>query len=90
MEVINHPFFNRRTFDFDVALLKLQTLVNVNDRNMQEIVMPHQGEPLPVGTPVLVSGWGETRSADETSTILRAVVLEVSNQYECSDKYQGE
>jgi Trypsin len=50
--------------------------------------MPYQGEPIPETTPVLVSGWGETRNEAETSTILRAVILEVSNQQQCSEKYK--
>jgi Trypsin len=57
--IINHPFFNRITFDYDVAVLKLKTPIQIDDLFKQEIEMPYQGEILPETTAVLVSGWGE-------------------------------
>lgn len=53
-----HPNFNSLTYDYDVALLQLQTSIRINDITKQEITLPVYGEALPEKTPVLVSGWG--------------------------------
>lgn len=54
-----HPYFNKVTYDYDIAVLQLTVDIKIDDRTTQEIVMADYGEILPEGTPVLVSGWGE-------------------------------
>lgn len=107
--VKSHPWYNPVTFDFDVALLLLETPIKIDDVTKQEISLPFLGEYLPERTPVLVSGWGklssdvitsslynkliiyqgETRNENEVNTALRAVIINVSNQYQCHRKYIG-
>lgn len=50
--VKNHPNFNRVTYDFDVALLLLQTSIKIDDITTQEIQMASTGERLPLQTAV--------------------------------------
>lgn len=54
-----HPRYNPITYDYDVALLQLNTSIRIDDYTKQEITLPFFGERLPERTPVLVSGWGE-------------------------------
>lgn len=70
-----------------MALLELEIPILINDVTKQEISLPAQGEAIPENTPVLVSGWGETRNVSETNSILRAVILRISNQRACHLKY---
>jgi hypothetical protein len=37
----------------------VKKLIQIDDKTKQEITMAFSNEPLPVSTPVLVSGWGE-------------------------------
>jgi secreted trypsin-like serine protease len=57
-EIINHPWFNPDTYDYDCAILKLATSIKIDDRTKQEITLPYLFEALPEKTAVLVSGWG--------------------------------
>lgn len=84
-----HPRFNRISFDFDVSLLQLNRSITINDDTTQEISLPRAGEGIPEKTAVLVSGFGDTRSALEDNRFLRAVILGVSNQRQCHLKYLG-
>jgi hypothetical protein len=52
MTIKNHPYFNRITYDYDVALLKLKTRITIDDLTKQEITMANYGEALPEQTPV--------------------------------------
>lgn len=51
----NHPYFNLLTYDFDVALLQLETKIKINDITTQQITLPYYGEYLPERTPVKLS-----------------------------------
>ena len=52
MTVKIHPWHNRVTFDFDVALLKLKKNIVIDDYKKQEITLANYGEILPLKTPV--------------------------------------
>lgn len=38
--VKTHPYFNLITFDYDVALLELETPIKIDDDTKQEITLP--------------------------------------------------
>ena len=52
MTVKIHPWHNRITFDYDVALLRLKTKIIIDDYRKQEITLANYGEILPLKTPV--------------------------------------
>lgn len=56
--VYSHPFFNSETFDFDVALLLLNSTITIDGITKQIIKLPYFSQPVFEGTPVVVSGWG--------------------------------
>ena len=86
-EIRSHPNFNSRTFDFDAAILILSRNIKFDRWSKQEIVLPRMNEPLPERTEVLVTGWGETQDPADSTSVLRAVILDVTNQRECHSKY---
>lgn len=52
MTVKIHPWHNRVTYDYDVALLKLKKNIVIDDFKKQEITLANYGEILPLKTPV--------------------------------------
>lgn len=85
----NHPNFNHKTFDYDASILVLEKSITFDGWTKQEITLPKQNEILPEGTPLLVTGWGETRNYEEDNTVLRAVIIDITSQRECHQKYIG-
>ena len=65
LQIINHPLFNLRTYDFDAAILIMKKTIIFDDRTTQLILLPNANDPIPENTAVLASGWGETQSFEE-------------------------
>jgi hypothetical protein len=89
--VVNHPSFSPYTYDFDYALLRLAKFITFDGVTKAPIALPDLNEQVSDGTPVLVSGWGLTKSSTESRQFLRGVVLPTINQTKCDDiyKYDG-
>ncbi|XP_033097768.1 trypsin-like [Anneissia japonica] len=70
-QVITHRDFSSRTLDNDIALMQLDKQVTVN-----EYISPVclSGENFPAGTNCVVTGWGDTESTIEPSTLQQVVV----------------
>lgn len=83
----NHPYFNLRTFDYDISVLTLSSEIIFNGWSKQRILLPNAGDPVRDNDALLTSGWGDTRNPEEDSTVLRAVILFASNQWQCHLKY---
>ncbi|XP_072384733.1 trypsin-7-like [Diabrotica undecimpunctata] len=67
----------------DIAVIKLAEKVTFSDK-IQPIRLPEQGTRVPIGTPVVVAGWGRTTSHSKTSKILLATnqtVTEFKNKH---------
>lgn len=56
--VILHPRFDPRTFDFDVALLKLDRKFSPSPE-VSPICIPDQNQDVLPGTLCAVTGWGK-------------------------------
>ena len=56
LEVHVHPLYNRRTVDYDLALLKLKQRVQLNAHVRTACLF---GEDFPVGTNCTITGWGD-------------------------------
>jgi Trypsin len=89
--VLNHPYFSPYTYNFDYALLRLATFITFDGITKAPIALPDLNEEVSDGTPVLVSGWGLTKSLTESRQFLRGVVLPTINQTKCDTiyKYDG-
>lgn len=87
-EVISHPDYDRRTIDYDFALLKLQDPLTFN-ANISSVKLPKQDAKVAEGTIVSVSGWGNTRNSSQSTAQLRVVEVPVVALTRCQELYKG-
>lgn len=83
-----HPYYNA-WLDFDYSLLQLATSIVFNQPTKAPIRLADEYEVIPDNSPVIVSGWGETLSKTESSSILRAVTLNIVNFQQCDNIYKN-
>lgn len=88
LSVINHPYFNSYTLDYDYAMLKLTRLIALDGITKAVIRLPNLNEPIADSTYVLVTGWGLTLKASESNEVLRGVVVSTVNQDKCNQAYR--
>ncbi|XP_055501215.1 transmembrane protease serine 3-like isoform X1 [Leucoraja erinacea] len=70
-KIIHHQKFRSQTYDYDLALIKLERPLAFNDW-IQPICLPNSGQEFPNGKSCWISGWGLTsEEADEISLDLR-------------------
>ena len=86
-EIIAHPNWDDNNFDFDAALLRLDTAATAGEI----VTMITADEELPVGPNVRVSGWGATSEGGPGSTILLMVDVPVVDTATCNEpaSYDG-
>jgi len=76
--VISHPRYNRRTFDNDIAILRLKDRVSFTDY-IRPVCLPSEYLPLDEGLPVIVSGWGKTEDTNRADLLKQAELKIISN-----------
>nr|ABV60308.1 putative trypsin [Lutzomyia longipalpis] len=84
--IIQHPKFDYSTIDYDFSILELAAPVEFNEK-LQPIRLPEQDEDVEDGTPLLVTGWGNTQNAQESREQLRAAIVPKSNDEVCNKAY---
>lgn len=62
--IISHPFFNDYTYDYDIAVMELQSPVTFSSV-VQPICLPDTTHHFPVGKDLWVTGWGATSEGGE-------------------------
>ncbi|XP_015265198.1 PREDICTED: trypsin-like [Gekko japonicus] len=85
VRIIQHPWFDRRTLNNDIMLLKLETPVPI-DWNIRPLRLPVQCSN--AGTQCLVSGWG-TVSSPQTSfpDVLQCANVRIISRQRCANSY---
>lgn len=83
--IFNNPRFDDYFYDYDFALLKLATPINLGAK-MSAVRLPQVNEAIAAGTPSLVTGWGLTKSTD-SNQFLRGVVVPTYDQTTCDNIY---
>ncbi|KAH8403107.1 hypothetical protein KR222_005239, partial [Zaprionus bogoriensis] len=86
--VHRHPKYDARIIDYDFAVLELRAY-NATNVTQAYVQLPQLGEDIADGTPVLISGWGNTQNSNESTDVLRAVTVPKVNQTLCSKAYGG-
>jgi len=91
-EVHVHPKFQSVGSDgvpvWDIALLKLTKPIQFTDHISTVCLPAAQDEELPpAGTLVFLTGWGNTRSANQSSETLKQVSVPLVEVEECKDAY---
>lgn len=67
-QIIPHPAYNSDSHDNDIALVQLSSSVNFSDYIMP-VCLAASNSSFPVGTNVWVTGWGNTSSTGEYTSI---------------------
>jgi trypsin len=86
--IIQHEKYNYFNIDYDFSLLELAETIQYS-LQIQPIQLPEQDEPVEDDTLCLVSGWGNTQSAQEPRDKLRAAYVPSANQEECHEAYKA-
>ncbi|XP_034472054.1 trypsin-1 [Drosophila innubila] len=83
-----HPKYDPRIIDYDFAVLELQPY-NATNITQSFVKLPELNEDIPDGTPVTISGWGNTQNEAESDRDLRAVIVPKVSQTYCESAYSS-
>lgn len=82
--IISHPFFNDYTYDYDIAVMELQSPVTFSSI-VQPICLPDTTHHFPVGKDLWVTGWGATSEGGSGASILQKAEIRLINQTVCNE-----
>ncbi|PKK21436.1 suppressor of tumorigenicity 14 protein isoform X1 [Columba livia] len=82
--IISHPFFNDYTYDYDIAVMELQSPVTFSSV-VQPICLPDTTHHFPVGKDLWVTGWGATSEGGSGASILQKAEIRLINQTVCNE-----
>uniref|UniRef100_A0A8C0FPW6 matriptase n=1 Tax=Bubo bubo TaxID=30461 RepID=A0A8C0FPW6_BUBBB len=82
--IIPHPYFNDYTYDYDIAVMELQTPVTFSSV-VQPICLPDATHNFPVGKDLWVTGWGATAEGGSGASILQKAEIRLINQTICNE-----
>ena len=90
MEIVPHPNFSWRTFDSDLALIKLRWKANMTD-HVRPVCLPsrQQRHKVTPGTMGVMLGWGLT-DGEKNTTELQQVDMPVVAHSNCQKAYKSE
>uniref|UniRef100_A0A8D0EPP6 matriptase n=1 Tax=Strix occidentalis caurina TaxID=311401 RepID=A0A8D0EPP6_STROC len=83
-QIIPHPYFNDYTYDYDIAVMELQTPVTFSSV-VQPICLPDATHNFPVGKDLWVTGWGATAEGGSGASILQKAEIRLINQTICNE-----
>lgn len=86
-KIVDHPKYNKKTLDYDFALLELENELEFNS-NRTAIKLADRTDQYIDGSMCLVTGWGNTKNSSESSQILRGVEIPILRQRECAKAYR--
>ncbi|KAI2805933.1 Suppressor of tumorigenicity 14 protein [Blomia tropicalis] len=81
-----HPQFDPRTFEYDLALLRLYEPIRFQ-RNIIPICLPDVNETY-VGRWATVTGWGRLHEDGPLPNVIQHVEVPIINNKECEEMYQ--
>ncbi|XP_042656434.1 suppressor of tumorigenicity 14 protein isoform X3 [Tyto alba] len=82
--IISHPFFNDYTYDYDIAVMELQSPVTFSSV-VQPICLPAATHNFPVGKDLWVTGWGATLEGGSGASVLQKAEIRLINQTVCNE-----
>lgn len=88
-QIVPHPDYNADTYDNDIALLELESDVELN-QNIWPICLPSSSYDFPVGKSVWITGWGATREGGFAATILQKAEVRIINETVCDTLMEGQ
>ncbi|KAI7802091.1 ST14 transmembrane serine protease matriptase a [Triplophysa rosa] len=88
-QVIAHPSYNPYTYDYDIAVMELESPVTYSD-TIRPICLPSAADVFPAGSTVTVSGWGAIREGGTGANVLQKVSVRVINATVCNKLMNGQ
>jgi len=85
-EIHVHPQYNTKTSDYDLALIKLESKVQLNDR-VRTACLPGPNTQFPAGTNCAISGWGKLSESIAGPAILQQAQVPLASQAACQKAY---
>jgi len=85
-EVHVHPQYNTENQDYDLALIRLEKKVNLNER-VRTACLPGGKTNFPVGTNCTISGWGKLEEFGDGPAILQQAQVPLATQDDCKKAY---
>uniref|UniRef100_A0A1A9VEE8 Peptidase S1 domain-containing protein n=1 Tax=Glossina austeni TaxID=7395 RepID=A0A1A9VEE8_GLOAU len=86
-QIITHPKYNARTYDNDIAIIKLDKPVEMTEL-LHPVCMPTPGKSFK-GEIGIVTGWGALRVGGPTSDSLQEVQVPIMSQDDCRQSRYG-
>ena len=88
-EVIVNPGYSSWTLDNDIGLLRINGQFTLGGQDIDKIDLPAQGESIPAGSIVTVTGWGATSEGGSLPSTLQTLDVPVVANDVCQTKYSG-
>ncbi|XP_051579761.1 suppressor of tumorigenicity 14 protein homolog [Myxocyprinus asiaticus] len=88
-QVIAHQSYNHYTYDFDIALMELDSPVTFSE-TIRPICLPTANDVYPAGLPVTITGWGATREGGSGATVLQKAQVRIINSTVCDKLMNGQ
>uniref|UniRef100_A0A6M2DY27 Putative trypsin-like serine protease n=1 Tax=Xenopsylla cheopis TaxID=163159 RepID=A0A6M2DY27_XENCH len=85
---ITHPKYDKRTLDYDVALIQVSDVFN-RSYTARPVPLVDANVSLPTGSVVTATGWGAEKYLGNPVRHLRAISLHVVDFQECRAKYNS-
>lgn len=87
VKVNQHPRYEVRTFNNDIAILKLNKPIAFSD-NLRPACLPTAGESF-AGDVGIITGWGALSESGQTSATLQEVLVPIITNEECLAVFPG-
>ncbi|KFV19177.1 Transmembrane protease serine 2, partial [Tauraco erythrolophus] len=82
-KIISHPDYDTDSKDYDIALMKLQTVLSFSD-TVQPICLPNPGMMFQSNQQCWISGWGAEISGGKTSNTLNYAMVRLIENSVCN------
>ncbi|XDV29625.1 hypothetical protein PO909_032711 [Leuciscus waleckii] len=88
-QIIPHPSYNPYTYDYDIALMELDTAVAYSD-TIRPICLPSATDVYNSSDSVTITGWGATREGGAGATVLQKARVRIINGTTCDKLMTGQ
>ncbi|CAG9792148.1 unnamed protein product [Diatraea saccharalis] len=84
-----HPKYDRNSLDYDVAIIRTARAMTLDGTNTKAVALPAEGNEVPVGIDILISGWGDTdaKGQEKVTQHLMAVKVPTVSTADCRETY---
>lgn len=87
--IITHGSYNSWTYDFDIALLELESPIRYTYQ-IRPICLPAMTHNFPVGKSCTITGWGSTKERGPAARVLQKADVNIMNDTLCKKLMDGD